>query len=535
MDQYGLSTLEEGFDDINQLAQICNQVNTSISTVSNSFRQNNIPKTSPSQNVPQQTNQLPIDDDGSSSEENQQSDSNQTAEPITSSAIVPVPENGPASQFNENEEFVDQLIRDRVQNTRGSFRGRGRGRGRGGRGGGRGNGNGNFSRDLMSTQDVDQLTSLTSSIVNGAQANRQPQQAGGRYKDTLIWKYIGLYETIKNKTDQDEYATSCSENELAEDEKRRGIKPCDDQKSKYKKSGNKKRKTNCESDDSCDSQGEDKFDDETNHSGKRKKVVKHHIGQSSSHISINPDDDERDSSSHGNNSADEYPATIGGHEIYNTPSFIKDGILYRDNGGDGGDGDMSGDEEFIEYSNKKSKKRCFACSRGERNQDAINGTKMNACIRIIQEEYGYNDNNELARIVHLYFKHEIYFPMRLNNMKIDMWRTSEILVHIEKHLSLEPHIFIGESIKLWKELWIQIMLNYTIKEEVLTDGTMRRVPDKDSIKSAIDIYNVVLKTYKERPQNMNFYNENFTIDFEKIGKSFNVHRNWVNLPKGKNN
>lgn len=181
---------------------------------------------------------------------------------------------------------------------------------------------------------------------------------------------------------------------------------------------------------------------------------------------------------------------------------------------------------------------CFGCMWTSSNQDSINVNHMNACLRIIDENYGRMDNAALSKSVHLYFKHNIYLPMKKRGKNIKIWRTGTIKEHIEKH-TLDPRIFVGETIREYKEYLEAIkrmsFAHIVYKEDSLDfedphsipPPKMRLVLMERNIKCLMDMEKRVTELYKLNPKNLNFYNDDCKINFDSIGKMINMNRNWT--------
>ncbi len=171
--------------------------------------------------------------------------------------------------------------------------------------------------------------------------------------------------------------------------------------------------------------------------------------------------------------------------------------------------------------------RCFGCKYGSPKQEPINGKKINTLLKIFDENYCRTSNKMLARMCHQYFKREIYNPMRAAGKSIKIWRTREILDHFENHIE-EPRIFIGESIKKYKQL------SRTIHEKLFKEVKLGDEPgastiiivDKDNIKNALLVDKRLMELYSMKPENMNFYSNKCAIDFSRIGNYVNIHKNW---------
>ncbi len=94
--------------------------------------------------------------------------------------------------------------------------------------------------------------------------------------------------------------------------------------------------------------------------------------------------------------------------------------------------------------------QCFGCQWYNTGDSKIQVKKIDILLKLIWDHYGQVDNKHLAKMAHIFFKNEIYLPMKKKpGQKINNWTTSQILNHIENHTQ-EPRIWICESIKTFK-------------------------------------------------------------------------------------
>ncbi|KKM17467.1 hypothetical protein LCGC14_1675470 [marine sediment metagenome] len=186
------------------------------------------------------------------------------------------------------------------------------------------------------------------------------------------------------------------------------------------------------------------------------------------------------------------------------------------------------DRKRLSHKRRRKRKRqsnfsCFGCTYGSPNQDPISGENMNTLIRIFEENYGKTDNFILARMCHVYFKQHIWIPMKNRGFRIHMWRTREIYIHFTKHLE-EPRIYLVETIKKYKN--IAKVLECMVFKKYSDNGDLI-IPDKRNLKDLLDVDKRIIELYKTKPQSMNFYNENSSIDLSQKGKLINIQQNWV--------
>ena len=155
-------------------------------------------------------------------------------------------------------------------------------------------------------------------------------------------------------------------------------------------------------------------------------------------------------------------------------------------------------------------------------------------------------------MAHIFFKNEIYLPMKKKpGQKINNWTTSQILNHIENHTQ-EPRIWICESIKTFKLISKGLESMSFFKKlsrtnnHLLNDSTSLIeeedicnpdddndelnnicISNKDNIKLLLDINRRIESLYKLKSSQMNFYNKNYLIDFERTGNIININKNFV--------
>lgn len=107
--------------------------------------------------------------------------------------------------------------------------------------------------------------------------------------------------------------------------------------------------------------------------------------------------------------------------------------------------------------------QCFLCGWGNRYHEGVDPEKMLNLRAILSKNYGFRANHEIARAMHLYFKHEIY---PYGDRRMQMLTTACALDHIENLHTLNSRIFLGEMIKDEK------MMYFSFKNAVWKyDGT----------------------------------------------------------------
>ncbi len=194
--------------------------------------------------------------------------------------------------------------------------------------------------------------------------------------------------------------------------------------------------------------------------------------------------------------------------------------------------------------------QCFGCQMYNTGDSKIQVKKIDILLKLIWDNYGQVDNYYLSKMAHEYFKNEIYLPSKNRpGNQIDNWTTSQILNHIENHTQ-EPRIWICESIKTFKLIskGLESMSffkklpgrsNDPLDESTrsLIEEDIRNSDDddeqnnicisnKDNLKLLLDINRRIESLYKLKATQMNFYNKNYLIDFERNGNLINTNKNF---------
>jgi hypothetical protein len=174
---------------------------------------------------------------------------------------------------------------------------------------------------------------------------------------------------------------------------------------------------------------------------------------------------------------------------------------------------------------KQSNRECFGCSWGNNGNSSLSSSKINIILTIIDENYGLISNMSLARMVHLYFKTEIYLPMIDKGESISNWRTKVILEHIESH-TLEPRIYIGETIKKFKRIQ-QVLENNIMTRKESSEGTIEVTCDTKNIKEIVNLSKSIKDLYNTPPKGLNFYNPDCKINFANMSKRININKDFT--------
>lgn len=151
---------------------------------------------------------------------------------------------------------------------------------------------------------------------------------------------------------------------------------------------------------------------------------------------------------------------------------------------------------------------CFLCAYGNRFHDGVSAKHINRLFDIM-DTYGMCDNVELAQKLHLFFKVNVYKAETGMSML-----TKEIaLEHIEAMHTLSATIFIGESIKTWREVFFSCA-----NELFRANGTI----DKAKAMLMKDAQKMLNELYKMDPSKMVFNFGKSREDTNKQGAPFRM-------------
>ncbi len=174
---------------------------------------------------------------------------------------------------------------------------------------------------------------------------------------------------------------------------------------------------------------------------------------------------------------------------------------------------------------KNNASKCFGCLWHNNKSDAISGRCMNLLLNIIEENYGQISNEALARVAHLYFKHNIYLPMRNMGKRVPMWRSRHIKEHIEEH-TWEPRFFIGKSISAYSNI-MKALQDMIFRKVTDPNGNTTEVCDEKTLKLHLQCHKRISELYEFKSSRMNFYNEKLKVDMERIGSFINLNKSWA--------
>ena len=195
-----------------------------------------------------------------------------------------------------------------------------------------------------------------------------------------------------------------------------------------------------------------------------------------------------------------------------------DQILDSDGGGGGGGG--RGGRRRVEHASLT----CFGCaysSLNDANDKFIDGDKMNNLIRIFDDLHGRTDSKVLARMCHIFYMSQIYWPLRTQGKRVPVWRTRQIHEHFTKH-QLEPRVMLATQIRSYERL------SAALEETsfVATTGGSRLKPNKDNLALKLRIDGHLLRLYAIDAGKLNFHNPNCKIDFQRMGLLMGPYRHF---------
>jgi hypothetical protein len=183
-------------------------------------------------------------------------------------------------------------------------------------------------------------------------------------------------------------------------------------------------------------------------------------------------------------------------------------------------------QEFVQHIKSKHKKSkfCFGCMWGNARDDPLDLNALNYCIKIIEQNYGHMANIALSKIVHNYFKDNIYDPMKADGKSVPLWRTRDILEHLEHHI-INPVIHLVEKIRKYNKI-ITVLDNMYFKVKINNAHQEILEADAKNIKLSVMLEKEILNAFKTKPKDMLFYNENYQINVSDIGKYLNINKRY---------
>jgi hypothetical protein len=162
-------------------------------------------------------------------------------------------------------------------------------------------------------------------------------------------------------------------------------------------------------------------------------------------------------------------------------------------------------DDYNSIMSRQTPNECFFCGWGDPAlYDRIHAPHITIIHDILNSLYGHIENSDLATMLVLYYNEHVY----LENCGMPQLNHQIALRHIEQH-TLEPRIFIGESLRAWGK--VKTILANKICYQ---NGNV----DHKSIKSMNEVEKSILNLYKLDPSKMNFYNNNRDIDLKLMGR-----------------
>jgi len=172
----------------------------------------------------------------------------------------------------------------------------------------------------------------------------------------------------------------------------------------------------------------------------------------------------------------------------------------------GGGGTLTNRRPLRPEYDTRTRCECFLCSWGNRFHDGVKAKHVNRLFGIL-DNYGACDNLELAKQLHLYFKEKVY----KEGVGMVMLTTEIALEHIVGLHSLSAIIFIGESIRAWKQAW------FCFKNAIFkANGKF----DKEAFNNFKECQKMLCILYKMDPKNINFSYGKSREDINKLGLPF---------------
>jgi hypothetical protein len=211
-----------------------------------------------------------------------------------------------------------------------------------------------------------------------------------------------------------------------------------------------------------------------------------------------------------------------------SPSSSMDPILSMKESEDPNEIEKANRKKRSKYNLNKSMNKdtteCFGCMYSSKRDPSLKVNVVNNCISIIEREFGRVDDMILAKMVHAYYKDNIFIPCLKAGKPMYMWRTVTIFNHIRKHI-INPVIFLVNSVRKMQKME-DILCTMSFKEIGLVDGSKRVVLDKDNYKLFLETNKRTEALLKNRPKEMIFNTDDFKIDPASVGKVINTSKNF---------
>jgi len=156
---------------------------------------------------------------------------------------------------------------------------------------------------------------------------------------------------------------------------------------------------------------------------------------------------------------------------------------------------------------KRNKSDCFGCEYGMTNPDETQPA-LKGLWKMFSENFGKEMTNEnLAAMMHQYFREEIRIPMIQQGHDCPDWPIKMIIEHMEVHI-LEPTVNVANSIRNMKE--IEHLLMKQIKMENKKTGESK--VDLKVLKALLDVQKHSQTLYNAKCSRQFGYSDIFKLD-----------------------
>lgn len=167
---------------------------------------------------------------------------------------------------------------------------------------------------------------------------------------------------------------------------------------------------------------------------------------------------------------------------------------------------------------------CFACMWGNRDVNSVKGDMIAQMLELAEHSLGREGLGfgVVARCVHLYFKHKIFFPMRKEGKKVPMWRTRSIYGHFLT--SKEPRLVLYQAIRKAKIMeYAMYRMIFKRHKESTDDEPVFRF-DPVAHRAYMQTQARILELYKvgNKVKQMMYYHEQKQHDGARMGAIIDV-------------
>ncbi len=208
-------------------------------------------------------------------------------------------------------------------------------------------------------------------------------------------------------------------------------------------------------------------------------------------------------------------------------------------GAGGGSGAPSGS---IRDLHNAPRTQCFGCLWTSRNQVKVDKNlspdKINQMNKIWSDLFGRSSNWTAAKLVHLFFKHEIYSQLAARRNAaivrgdiehappmVAMWRTKEILIHYTRH-QLDPRVHFKTTIERFRHISEMLYMTSCSK----TAGGSGVAPVEKNIALMLRVEAQLMRMYSQSMTGLNFHNDEIEIDFRTMGALMGPYRRFAIEP-----